>query len=134
MGQPHRRVGGVDALAAVPARAIDVHAHVLIADLHVDFLGFGQHADGRGRRMDAALRLGFGYTLDAVAAALPLQARVCAATVNLEDHLFDAVEIGLAGVQDFHLPAHDLDVLLVHRHLVRLLQVRYLTDTPAAAL
>src|SRR5439155_15400030 len=123
---------GVDALAAVPARAIDVHAHVLIADLHVDFLGFGQHADGRGRRMDAALRLGFGYTLDAVAAALPLQARVCAATVNLEDHLFDAAEIGLAGVQDFHLPALQLGVLHVHPHQIGCPEVRFLTALRAA--
>ena len=51
----HGGVGRVDALAAGAARAERVDAQVLVVDLDVDFLGFGQHGDGRRRGVDAAL-------------------------------------------------------------------------------
>ena len=34
---------------------------VLLVDLDVDLFGLGQHGDGRGRGVDAALRLGRGH-------------------------------------------------------------------------
>ena len=54
VGDAHRGVGRVDALAAGAARAERVDAQILGLDLDVDFLGLGQHGDGGGRGVDAA--------------------------------------------------------------------------------
>ena len=76
MGDAHRGVGGVDALATLARRPVDVDAKVGLVDL--DFLdlfglGIGEHA--RRRRVHAALRLGDRNPLHAVHAALELQPR-----------------------------------------------------------
>ena len=42
-------------------------------DLDVDFLGLGQHRDGRGEVWMRPLRLGLGHALHAVHAALELE-------------------------------------------------------------
>src|SRR6185312_11977869 len=70
---PHRGVGGVDALAAGSGRAVDVDAKVVRVDLDLDVLGLGQHEHPGGRGVDAALRLGGRHPLDAVHAALELE-------------------------------------------------------------
>ena len=58
MGDPHRRVGGVHALAARAGRPVDVDLQVVRVELDLHLLGLGQHGD-RGRRgVDAALALG----------------------------------------------------------------------------
>ena len=80
--EPHRRVGGVHALAAGAARAERVDAQVLLVDLDVHVLGFGQHRHrGRGR-VDAAAGLGGRHALHAVHAALVLQPAVDAACLR----------------------------------------------------
>ena len=56
-----------------PRRAVDVDLQVVRVDVDVDVLGLGQHGDGRGRRVDAALRLGHRDALHAVRAALELE-------------------------------------------------------------
>ena len=73
VGDPDRAVGGVDRLAAGPRRAIDVDAQILVVDMDVDILGFGQHRDGRRRGVDAPAAFGHGHALDAVDAAFELQ-------------------------------------------------------------
>ena len=47
--------GLVDVLAAGALRADGVDAQVRVVDIDVDVLGLGQHRDGGGRGMDAAL-------------------------------------------------------------------------------
>jgi hypothetical protein len=84
--------------------------------------------------VDAALGLGLGHALDAVSAALPLQSRIGAAAVDLEDDLFDAPQVGLAGVEDLDFPALQLGVLHVHAHQVGRPQVRLLAALGAADL
>jgi hypothetical protein len=54
------RVGRVDRLAAGAGGAEGVDAEVLGFDLDVDLFGLGQHGDGDGGGVDAALRLGGG--------------------------------------------------------------------------
>ena len=75
VGDPHRRVGGVDALTAGTAAAEDVDAQVVLVDLDLDGLGLGHHQDPGGARVDAALRLGDRHPLHPVDAALELQQR-----------------------------------------------------------
>ena len=94
VGDPDRRVGRVDRLPARPGGAIDVDLQVVRGDLDLDLLGLGQHRDGRGRRVDAALRLGLRDPLDPVGAALELEHRVGALAADLERDLLEAADLG----------------------------------------
>ena len=69
--------------------------------------------------MNAAARFGRGHSLDAVDAALKLQARVGASTVNLEDDLLQAADAGFVRVVDFDGPAMPLGIAGVHPEEVR---------------
>ena len=60
--------------------------------LDLDLVHFGQDDDGRGRGVDPAGRLGGRDALDAVDAALELQAAVGAVAVDLDDRLLDPVD------------------------------------------
>ena len=88
--EPHGRGGLVDVLAAGAARAERVEAVVVGLEIDFDVFRLGQHGDGRGRGVDAALRFGLGHALHAVAAAFVLQLAVDAlrlrspATISLK--------------------------------------------------
>src|SRR3546814_20919266 len=73
MGDAHRRIGGVDRLAAGPGRAVDVDPQILVVDLNVDLFGLGQHRDGRCRGVDAPARFGHRPALEAVDARFELE-------------------------------------------------------------
>src|SRR5438094_246728 len=72
------------------------------------------HGDGRGRRVDAALRLGLRHPLHTVDPGLELELRVRAATADLEDDLLEAALLGVALRQDLGPPAMPLGVARVH--------------------
>ena len=74
-------------------------------DLHVDLLGLGQHGDGDGRGVDAALRLGRRHALHAVDAALVLQPGEDAAALDLGDRALDPAELALVVFHHLELPA-----------------------------
>ena len=80
--EPHRRVGGVDALAARAGGAVDVDPHVLLVHLDVDVLGLRQHRHRHRRGVDAPARLGGGHALHAVHAALELEPAPRAAALD----------------------------------------------------
>ena len=94
VGDPHRRVGRVDRLAARPGGAVDVDLEVVLVDLDVDLLGLGQHRDRRGRGVDPPLALGLRHPLDAVRAALELEDRVGALAAHFEGDLLEAARLG----------------------------------------
>ena len=76
-----------------PGRALDVDAQVLVlVDLDLDLVGLRQHGDGGGGGVDAAARLGLRHALDAVHAALVLEAAVGALAADLEDDLAEAAD------------------------------------------
>src|SRR5205085_10737440 len=83
-------LGLVDVLAARAAgpHALPLDVGVLDLDLHL--VRLGQHGDGGGRGVDAALRLGLGHALDAVAAALVAQVGVGVLAGDAEDHFLVA--------------------------------------------
>ena len=70
-----------------------------------DLVGLGHHRDRRGRGVDAALRLGGGHALHAVAAGLELELRVGALARDARDHFLEAAEVGRARGDDLDLPA-----------------------------
>ena len=72
-----RAVGLVDVLAAGAAGAEGVDAQLgrVERDL-LGLVGLGQHGDGAGAGVDAALRLGDRHALHAMAARLELQLRI----------------------------------------------------------
>ena len=105
MGEAHRRVGGVDALAAGAGGAEAVDPEVLLVDLDLDVLGLGEHRHGHRRGVDAAGGLGGGHALHAVHAALVLEAAVGAPPLDDGGDLLDAADAGLREVDDLHPPA-----------------------------
>ena len=80
----------------------------------VDFVGFGQHGDGRGRGVDASARLGGGHALHAVHAALVFQLAVDALAFDVDDDFLDAALPGFAERHDLELPALPLGEARVH--------------------
>ena len=79
-----------------PGRALDLDPEVpVLVDLDLGLLDLGQDDDGRRRGVDPAGRLGRRDALDAVGAALELQARVGAVAADLDDRLLDAADAGL---------------------------------------
>ena len=97
-----------------PGRAVDVDLQVVLVDLDLDLLGLGHHGDGRGRRVDAALRLGLRDALDAVRAALPLEDRVGAVALDREDDLLEAARLVRARAELLRLEAAPLGVAGQH--------------------
>ena len=65
----HGGIRRVHALAAGAGRAANGDFQFLRLDFHVHLLRFGQHGDGAGAGMNAALRFGRGHALDAMHAA-----------------------------------------------------------------
>ncbi len=133
MGDPDRRVGGVDRLAAGARGAVDVDPQVVGVDLDLDVLRLrgDQHA-GRGG-VDPALRLGRRHPLHPVHAALVLQpsphalAGLGATGLHRDLDVLVAAEVGLVGVDDLGLPADLLRVAEVHPQQVPGEQRRLLT-------
>ena len=105
MGDPHRAVGLVHVLAARARGAVDVDAQVAFVDLHVDLLGFGQHRDGDGRGVDAALAFGRRHALHAVHAGFVFQPGEDVAAGDFGDAFLEAAKLGVAVFQDFEAPA-----------------------------
>ena len=114
MGDPHCRVGGVDALAAGAARAERVDAEVLGVDGDIHLLRLGQHRDGRGRGVDAAACLRRGHALHPVDAALVLELAVHPRAFDQGDHLLDRPDAAFVGRQDVDLPVLALREAGVH--------------------
>jgi hypothetical protein len=124
----HRGVGGVDRLPARARRAVDVDLEVVGVDLDVDLLGLGEHGDGGGGCVDAALRLGLGHALHAVGPALELEHRVRAVAADL--HRVGAV----GGVERLGGEAAALRVAGEHAEQVAGPQARLLAAGAAADL
>ena len=73
MGDPHRRVGGVDPLAARSGAAVHVDPQVVGIDLDLGLVGVRHHQDAGGRGVHPALGLGHRHPLHPVHAALELE-------------------------------------------------------------
>ncbi|ABA50496.1 hypothetical protein BURPS1710b_3601 [Burkholderia pseudomallei 1710b] len=122
----HRRIGLVDVLAARARRAERVDPQIGRIDLDfADLVGLGHHRDRARGRMDAALRLGRGHALHAVAARFELQARVRAVARDPHDHFLVAAEIRRALRHHLDLPALPLRVAQVHPQQVAREQRRF---------
>src|SRR5687767_8612640 len=113
MGDSDRGVGGVDALAARPARAERVDPEVLLLDLHVDFLSLGQHRDGCRGGMDSSARFRDWHALYPVDAALVFETAVDVPSFDQRNGA------AVARVQDLEFPALSLCVARVHPEQIR---------------
>ena len=119
MGDADRGVGRVHALAARAGGGRGFDVEVLRPQLDLDGVGLRQHSHRRRRGVDASLRLRLRHALDAVDAALVLQLRVRALTVDLELDLVVPAHAGGRGVHDLDLPALLLGPARVHPEQVR---------------
>ena len=114
MGDAHGAVGGVDALPAGPAGAVDVDAEVLFVDCDIDILRLGQHGDGGRRGVDAPAGLGLRHPLHPVHAGFELEPGIGAAPADGGHSFLDSAESGLRHRHQLEAPALRLDVALVH--------------------
>ena len=114
MGDAHRRIGGVDRLAARSGGAEDIDPEVLLIDLDVEFLGLRQHCDGRRRCVDTTGTFRSRHALHAMHARLELQPGEHAAARHRRDRLLVATDTGVGQLHDLELPAMVGSVALVH--------------------
>src|SRR6266550_1610062 len=115
VGDPHRRVGRVDGLAAGPRGPFDVDPEVLLlVDVDLERIGRGHDDDRRRGGVDPPRRLGRRDPLDAMDATLELQAAVGAVAVDLEDRLLDPVDGRVVAAQDLGGEAMLLGIAGVH--------------------
>ena len=115
----HGGVGLVDVLSARAARAVGVDAQVGRVDLHGHGLvGLGQHGDRAGAGVDAALRLGGGHALHAMAARLEAQVAENVVADDAHHHFLVAAEFALALAHDLAAPAGALAIARVHAQQV----------------
>src|SRR6185437_4289897 len=114
MRDAHRTVGGVDRLATRSARTEHVDAQVLIVDMDVDLLRFGQHCYRRRRGMDAAAALGLRHPLHAMDARFKFEALEDVATADRRDRFLEAADTGLRYLHHLEAPAMLRGVALIH--------------------
>jgi hypothetical protein len=117
--EAHGGFGLVDLLAAGTRRAEEIDAQILGLDLDfADFLDFGQHGHGGGRRVDAPLRFGFRHALHAMAAAFVAQGLVDVRAFDGKNDFLEAAEIGRRRVDDARLPTARVGELGIHAEQV----------------
>ncbi len=86
----HRRVGRVYPLASRAGGPADVDLQVVRLDFDIDSLRLGQHGDGNGARVHAALCLGGWHALYAVDAAFELELPEHVLPLNPEDDFLES--------------------------------------------
>ncbi len=115
VGQPHRRIGLVDVLAAGARGAEGVDAQIAGIDFDLaELVGLGHYRDRAGRGMDAPLRLGGRHALHAMAARFELQLRERGIAGDAHDHFLVAAQIRRRLAHDLDLPALPLGIARVH--------------------
>src|SRR6185437_6124938 len=132
MREAHRRVRGVDVLAAGAGRAHRIDADVFGLDVDVDLFDLGQYGDRRGGGVDAARRLGLGDALHAMHAGLVFEPRIGALARDVGDHFLVAAGVAVAGFHDAEFPALEVGIALVHAQQVAGEQRRLVAAGPGA--
>ena len=66
VGDPYRRIRGIDALPTWAGGTKDVNTEICRVDIDLHLFTFRQNGYGHGRGMDASLRFGGGNALYAV--------------------------------------------------------------------
>ncbi|OIQ68742.1 hypothetical protein GALL_496600 [mine drainage metagenome] len=93
VGDAHRRVGFVDVLATRTAGAVGIDAQICRIDLDgLRLVGLGQHGNGAGAGVDAALGFGDRHALHPVPAGLELERTVDLFAVNAQHHFLVATK------------------------------------------
>src|SRR3954468_8284363 len=114
MGDPHRTVSGVHALASGAGRPEHIDLQVLRLDLDVDFLGLGEHRYSGGGGVNSSLRLGRRYSLHSVDPGFPAQKPVSFIPPYGNDCLFDASQQTITYRDRIPLETMALAEALVH--------------------
>ena len=83
-------------------------------DVDFDFFRFGQNGDSGGGSMDAALGLGFGDALDAVASAFVAEFDPDTVTFDGKNDFLETTHLRAAEAERFDLPAALFGVASVH--------------------
>ena len=97
-----------------PAGPIGLDPQVTFVDLDLDLFSLGQDRHGGRRGVDPPARLGHGDALDAVHAALELQAGIGAVPSHLGDDLLEPARRALAGGEQLDAPPPALRVAAIH--------------------
>ena len=104
VGQTDGGIGGVDALAAAAAGAVDIHFDLVGLDVEFHILHFGDDSDGDGGGVDASLGFGGGDPLDPVGAGFVFELAVDSVPFDQDDELLVPPGAPFGGADDLHLP------------------------------
>jgi len=80
--------------------------------------------------VNTSLRFGRRHALHAVHTAFPFHVPEYAVTGHVCDQFLVAASIALRGVDDIHLPAHDLEIPVIHPEQVAGEQGRFVATGP----
>ena len=97
-----------------PEGAAGLDGEIVRVQLDFDLFHFGEHGDGGGGGMDAALGFGDGDALDAVHAAFELEQPVGAAALDRHDGFFDAADVAGGFGHHLRLPPGALGEAHIH--------------------
>ena len=134
VGDPDRRIGGVDVLTARARGAIGVDADIGGGDVDIDLLGLGQNGHGRRRGMDAPARFGFRHPLHAMHAGFVFQPGEDALALDPGRGFLDPAKLGLGEVEHLEGPALRLGIAAIHGQKIAREQRRLLAAGAGADL
>ena len=95
----HGGIGRVDALSTGAGCPANGNLQFLRLELHIDFLRFRQHGDGRRARVDAALRFGRRHALDAMHSAFVFEPLENVLPAHVENDFLETAQVRRAGVE-----------------------------------
>ena len=105
MGNTNRGVGGVYTLAAISGGTVNVDSQIVRININFHILGFRQHGNRRGRRMDTPAGFCTWNTLNAVNPAFIFQTAVSSAPFDREGNFLNPADIWNIGVHNLRFPA-----------------------------
>ena len=118
VGDPHRRVGGIDRLTARPRRPEDIDPQIAFLNVDIDILSLRQDGNSGSRGVNSATGLGLGNTLHTVNAGLEFQAREDVGAGDIGCRLLVTADPGLGDFHDLETPAVARREPLIHAEQV----------------
>ena len=113
MGDTDGRIGGIDPLATVATRAININTEVFGLDFQIFFGGFGEYCYSDSRGVNAALGFCNWHALNAVHASFKFELAVRFFTGELKDDFFHAASFIFVFRDEFRFEIVGFGIFLV---------------------
>ena len=134
VGDPHRRIGGVDMLAPGTRRAVHVDIEVVLVDGDFYFIDLSEHGNGGRGGVDSALALGDRHALHSMRPAFEVQPFPRIVSSDHDDRGIDATECTMTYRELLHSPSSPLGIGAIHSQQISGEQVGLLATLCSAHL